>query len=311
MKIVTYNIRYGLGLDNQFNLKRIADTVRGADVIALQEVEKNWRRSGMVDQPEEIGKLLPEYFWSYCPSFDVDASESDEIGNNGQGQVINRRRQFGTMLLSRWPIISVRNIAFPQIGTLNMLNMATGALEGVIETPLGTLQVYSIHLSSISTRERLLQIERLLTSRNQLRLAGGVMTLNGDYSDPVEAQNFELGDWSNGEPHPPVPQYTMIMGDFNSTEESPEYIQFVGPSDPLYGRGMHSEDLVDSWAVAKEKTGDSLTWWPDPVDRAPGYPLRLDYCFISTELSSLVSKAWVDTEATGSDHKPYWFELNS
>ena len=126
MKIVTYNIRYGLGLDSQYNLKRIADSVQGADVIALQEVEKNWRRSGMVDQPKEIGKLLPEYYWSYCPSFDVDASKVDEYG-----QVINRRRQFGTMLLSRWPIFSVRNIAFPQVGTLNMMNMATGALEGV------------------------------------------------------------------------------------------------------------------------------------------------------------------------------------
>lgn len=45
-------------------------------------------------------------------------------------------------------------------------------------------------------------------------------------------------------------------------------------------------------------------------DRAPGYPLRLDYCFISSELSSMVSKAWVDIEATGSDHKPYWIEFN-
>jgi len=305
MKIVTYNIRYGLGLDNQFNLKRIADTVRGADVIALQEVEKNWRRSGMVDQPEEIGKLLPEYYWSYCPSFDVDASE---IGD--QKHVINRRRQFGTMLLSRWPIVSVRTIAFPQIGTLNMLNMATGALEGVIDTPLGTLQVYSIHLSSISTRERLLQIESLLTSSRQLREAGGVMTLNGHYSDPVEAENFEVCDWSNGESYPPVPKYTMIMGDFNSTEDSLEYLQFAGPFDLLYGRGMHSGDLVDSWAVAKDKTGNPLSWWPDPIDRAPGHPLRLDYCFISAELSPLVLKAWVDIEATGSDHKPYWIELS-
>lgn len=305
MKIVTYNIRYGLGLDNQFNLKRITDAVQQADIIALQEVEKNWRRSGMVDQPEEIAKLLPEYYWSYCPSFDVDASERDE-----HGQVFNRRRQFGTMLLSRWPIMSVRNIVFPQMSTLNMLNMATGALEGVIETPLGTLQTYSIHLSSISTRERLLQIEGLLTSCRQLRDAGGVMTLNGDYSDPVEAENFEVCDWSNGEPQLPPPKYMMIMGDFNSTNESLEYLQFAGPFDPLYGRGMHSGDLVDSWSVAKERTGDSLTWWPDPIDRAPGYPLRLDYCFISAELSSLVSKVWVDTEAMGSDHKPYWIELN-
>ncbi len=32
MKIVTYNIHYGVGADDGFDLQRIADTVDGADV---------------------------------------------------------------------------------------------------------------------------------------------------------------------------------------------------------------------------------------------------------------------------------------
>lgn len=305
MKVVTYNIRYGLGLDNQYDLERITETVKGADIIALQEVEKNWRRSGMVDQPEELATLLKEYYWAYSPAFDVDASEVDK-----DGRVINRRRQFGTMLLSRWPIISVRHIPFPQISSLNMLGMAMGALETVIKTPIGTLQAYSLHLSSISIRERLLQIETLFASRDELYRSGGVLSLNNNYSTPAEVENYESCDWDNGEAQPPAPEYTMFLGDFNSTPDSGEYLRFVGESDLLYGRGIHKGELVDTWEVAKEKVGDPLSWWPDPMDRAPGYPLRLDYCFISAELSSCVTKAWVDTEATGSDHKPYWVELN-
>jgi len=49
IKIITYNIRYGLGLDQRYDLDRIADTVRDADIIGLQEVERFWRRSGMID----------------------------------------------------------------------------------------------------------------------------------------------------------------------------------------------------------------------------------------------------------------------
>ncbi len=37
--------------DGELSLDRIADMVRGADVIALQEVERFWKRTGMTDQP--------------------------------------------------------------------------------------------------------------------------------------------------------------------------------------------------------------------------------------------------------------------
>ena len=304
MKIVTYNIRYGLGLDNQYDLERIADSVRGADIIGLQEVERHWRRSGMVDQPEVLAKLLADYYWCYCPSFDVDASERDE-----DNRIINRRRQFGTMLLSKWPILSTRRIPFPQLGTINMFNMAIGALEGIVDSPLGALQIYSIHLSSISTRERLPQIETLLSSRAEIKQARGVWSIQGEYSNPSEAENFVACDWSNGDKPPPAPELTMIMGDFNSTEDSEEYRRFAGESDPIYGRGMHSDDLVDTWSVAKNQIGEPLSWWPDPPGRLPDKPLRLDYCFVSAELSTKVLKAWVDTDNEGSDHRPYWVEL--
>ena len=108
MKIVSYNIRFGLGIDQRYDLERIATEVDGADIIGLQEVERFWRRSGMVDQPQVLGGLLKKYYWAYCPAFDVDASTTNE-----DDSVLNRRRQFGPMLLSRWPIRSARTLATP------------------------------------------------------------------------------------------------------------------------------------------------------------------------------------------------------
>ena len=61
MKLVSYNIQYGRGRDGVFDLQRIVDAIAGADVIALQEVERYWQRSGMVDQSREIAGLPRDY----------------------------------------------------------------------------------------------------------------------------------------------------------------------------------------------------------------------------------------------------------
>ena len=62
--------------------------------------------------------------------------------------------------------------------------------------------------------------------------------------------------------------------------------------------------------LIRETVGEPESWWPDPPDRAPGTAMRLDYCFVSTGLGSSVFRAWVDTDADGSDHKPYWVQLD-
>ena len=64
MRLVTYNIQLGKGCDGRFDLRRIADAVRDADVIALQEVGRHWLRSGITDQPLELAVLLPDHHCS-------------------------------------------------------------------------------------------------------------------------------------------------------------------------------------------------------------------------------------------------------
>ena len=103
MRIVTYNIQFGTGKDGRIDLGRIARSVDGADVIALQEVDRNWRRSGMTDQVAELTALLGDYHWVYAPCFDVDASSRE-----ADGGLTNRRRPFGPPLLPKPPILSFR-----------------------------------------------------------------------------------------------------------------------------------------------------------------------------------------------------------
>ncbi len=118
MHLVSYNIRYGLGRDGKYDLDRIADSIEGADIIALQEVERYWKRSGMVDQPQAIADLLPSYYWVYGPAFDADTSTREE-----DGKITNRRRQFGTMLLSKTPILHSKLLVFNKIASTTCFSM--------------------------------------------------------------------------------------------------------------------------------------------------------------------------------------------
>jgi len=94
MKCVSYNIQYGLVSDGRYDLARIAGEVADADIIALQEVDRYWQRSGMVDGPAVLADHLPRHHRVYGANLDVDASYADA------GRIVQRRKQFGTMILS-------------------------------------------------------------------------------------------------------------------------------------------------------------------------------------------------------------------
>lgn len=302
MKLVSYNIRFGLGVDQRIDLERTAKTVQGADIIALQEVERFWKRSGMTDQPEILAKYLKGFYWAYCPAFDVDASK-----HKSDGTIVNRRRQFGPMLLSRWPIRMSRSIVFPKLGTVDVFNMDTGALECVIDTPSGPLRVYSIHLSAVSRQDRLMQLDYLLNFYRNTHISGGAWT-----GSTVAAKDQALYDqnWSNDEDPSRTPNRTIIMGDFNSEPDSDEYEKMVGSVDHCHGRIGHLGSFVDSWAAAKIQSDTYFTWRPDQVDDMPSDNLWLDYCFVDPHLSQKIEEFWVDRDADGSDHLPIWTKLN-
>ena len=233
MKFVTYNIQYGLGKDNRYDLARIAREVENADVIALQEVERHWQRSGCVDAPAVLGSHLPEHHWVYGANLDMDASYRDPAG-----RLVNRRRQFGTMILSRSPIVSSRNHLLPKYGTLTQHSIQQGALEAVIVTErAGPVRVYSVHLSHLSIAARMPQqiiikktlitsIEALLDIHAGAPAEGGAWC--GGHPDPAAG-------WTEGE-MPPMPADAMLMGDFNFEWSAPEYDRVVGPPTARFGR---------------------------------------------------------------------------
>ena len=287
MKIVTYNIQYGRGRDGRFDLDRIADAVSGADVIALQEVERFWSRSGGVDQPRLLAARFPEHYRAYGPGVDLHlaGAEPDEAGAG--------RRQFGNMLLSRAPLLTVRHHLLPKYGSLGPMSLQRSALEGVIAVRNGHVRLYSVHLTHLSAETRLPQIETLL------RVHGNAVR----EGPPVSGGGLPE-EWTRDGTPPPVPREAILLGDFNMEPDSVEYERIVGPTSPYGGRITNPEGFVDAWVEAGNDAGAGTT------AETRGRPVRLDYCFVSAGLRDRIRSVRVDADAAGSDHQPVWTEID-
>ena len=284
MRLVSYNIQYGRGRDGVFDLKRIATAIAGADVIALQEVERYWLRSGMCDQPAEIADLLAEYYWVYGAGVDLDASADGAP---------NRRRQFGNMLLCRRPILSSRNHLLPKYASLGPMSVQRNALEGVIETGRGLLRVYSVHLTHLSAVTRMPQVETLLDIHQRAPVEGGALSGGGLKEE-----------WTQDGMPPALPGEAIFMGDFNMEPDSEEYARITGPVSPYGGRITNPHGFVDAWVAAGNAELDGVSAQID------GRDVRLDYCFVSASFREAITGARIDGQAAGSDHQPLWVEID-
>jgi endonuclease/exonuclease/phosphatase family metal-dependent hydrolase len=292
VKLVSYNIQYGFGGDGRYDLARAARVVEGADIIALQEVERHWLRTNDDDQPALLSKMLPDYHWVYGPAFDMDASLRES------GRIVNRRRQFGTMLLSKLPIVWSRLHALPMRRMVKPLNTRNAALEAMIRTPAGPVRVMSLHLAHVGTEERLEQIDYLLAAHADATREGGPWS--GMDDEP------ERG-WANGGTEPESPAAAIWLGDFNCEPGGAEHRRIVG-STPYHPDAVYADGFVDAAKVAAEPAGDFHTH--EKVIAGMPRSRRLDHCFVTGGLAARVRSVGADIGEPASDHFPLRVEID-
>jgi endonuclease/exonuclease/phosphatase family metal-dependent hydrolase len=292
MKLVSYNIQYGFGSDGRYDLTRAARIVGGADIIALQEVERHWQRSNEDDQPEILSRLLPDFHWVYGPAFDMDASERRD------GRIVNRRRQFGTMLLSKLPIVWSQLHTLPMRRTLRPLNTRNAALECMIRTPAGPVRFLSLHLAHIAAEERLEQIDYLLAEHRRAPSEGGPWS--GIDDEPAR-------NWTSGEAEPENPMAAIWMGDFNMEPGSAEYNRIVG-STPYHRGAAYLDGFVDAASIASEPTADFHTH-VKTIDCKVA-KRRLDHCFVGGMFADRVHSVGADIGEVASDHFPVRVDID-
>lgn len=283
--VATYNIQYGLGTDGRFDITRIADAVAGADIILFQEVSQNWQRNAGEDQVAALAERLNRYV-VFGSTFDMDASTQED------GRVVNRRKTFGNMVASRWPILSSRTQSLPKRALPDTMDVQRCVVEAVIETPVGGLRAYSVHLSHISPGQRMPQIEVL---EDFIR--------RGAY-DARPFDGVAPDGWAEDCVFTPLPKPLLLGGDFNCTPDSEEYARLCGEWTEKRGRLRRADQLADTYAVAGHDPFAPSTF--HTKDAA----FKIDHLLATPDLAAVVTKSWIATDVIASDHYPMFAEFD-
>ncbi len=219
MRLATFNILHGRStLDGVVDVGRLAGAVRslGADVLALQEVDRDQPRSHLADLTE----VAAEAMGAVTHRFVATMSGTPGPWRPASGMEAAGTPSYGIALLSRYPARSWQVLRLPRIPVRFPLWLPgprrfvmideepRSVLVAVLDTPLGPVTVANTHLSFVPgwNRLQLRRVCRYLTVvddpvvlMGDLNLAGpnparitGFRSLASFPTFPVNAPNRQL-----------------------------------------------------------------------------------------------------------------------
>jgi endonuclease/exonuclease/phosphatase family metal-dependent hydrolase len=173
-RVMIYNIHAGKdakGVDNLARVAKLVDSVR-ADVVLLQEVDRNTARSGNVDQPAELARLTG-YHVVFGKSLDYQGGD------------------YGIAIMSRWRITSDTAIHLP----VDPPQERSGgsyepriAVRAIIDAPGAPIAFVNTHLDpSGDDRWRKQEIRTVLDIVDALRKRGIATFAGGDFNSTPES----------------------------------------------------------------------------------------------------------------------------
>ena len=281
MKLITWNIQWGRGIDLKVDLARIAGTALGIadfDVLCLQEVAVNFPGLGGSrgeNQCAELLRALPGYTAQFGVATDVDDGKGD-------------RSQFGNLILSRLPVIQVYRHLLPWPADSDMPSMQRVAVEAVVQAPWGPLRVMTTHLEYYSTKQRTTQVEALRALHYEACTHAISPRPSGDPGEPFAAL--------------PRPASAILTGDFNFKAEDPEHRRITAS----FEAGMPR--FLDAWSVAHPSESHTHTVGLHERSWAE-QPYCCDFIFVTDDIASRVRAVTVDVHTKASDHQPILIEL--
>jgi len=186
VRILTYNIHHGEGMDRKFDLPRIAAVIKATkpDIVALQEVDNKTLRAMRVDQAARLGKLTGMHA-IFGKAMDF------------------RMGQYGEAILSRYPMTDTKTHALPHTKACE----PRCALEATIhlgkEENAPTFRFVATHLEHADKAVRLSQAKALCQlfgketdSATPLILAGDLNSQPG--SPPIKVLTKDWTDATAG-----------------------------------------------------------------------------------------------------------------
>lgn len=172
MKVMSYNIRFGKGLDEKLSLSRIANTIlkSDADIIGAQEVDKHYgERSKFQNQAKQLADLL-QFNYVFGANLILPSKSQHKD-----------KREYGTAIFSRFPILESESVYLTSFG-----KEQRGLLRAKIDIEGTYINVYNTHLG-LDEKDRKKQITEVIDILLQDK---GPYILMGDFNG--ESQSKEI-----------------------------------------------------------------------------------------------------------------------
>ncbi len=156
LKVMTWNLHHGVGEDGKLDLERIAKVIvaENPELVALQEIDWNCRRSGTVDQAAELGRLT-----GMAPVF----GKAMDFDGGAYGQAV----------LTKLPVLASEVLKLTSVGEPRI------ALKVRVRIDDSELQFVSVHLDAEDETVRIAQAREAV----KLLAGDGPAVITGDFND--------------------------------------------------------------------------------------------------------------------------------
>lgn len=198
VRVMTYNIHHGSGNDActpstqpaspaqnvaecSFDLDRIIRVIRtsGADIVALQEVDRSWTRSHVTDQSALLATSL-----GMKACFGANLSHPPDRHSAVA-------HEYGNLILSRFEIVECRNMLLPQ--TVTPAREQRGLLEALLSVGAIRVRVYSTHLeASDNDQGKLERTAQVAAVMDRIGTLPGPAILMGDLNARPDYPELDL-----------------------------------------------------------------------------------------------------------------------
>jgi endonuclease/exonuclease/phosphatase family metal-dependent hydrolase len=213
-RILSWNVHHCVGIDQRHSVERIADVIReyDPDILALQELEVNHRRSSRIHQPSELADRLKMDYHYHPPRI---------LGEAG----------FGNAILTRLNMRHIRCGVLPSMPFMRL--QKRGALWMSVEIDGQEVQIINTHFGLVGS-ERVLQARALC----------GAEWL--DHQDCRRRPRIVCGDF-NATPRSPA--YRMLAGTLRDAQKLagdpkvrtwPSVLPFVRYDHVFVGHGVQA-----------------------------------------------------------------------
>lgn len=168
LRVMSYNIHVGVGMDKKLDLPRIADVItrEHPDLVGLQEVDRGVKRTEGKDEIAELAALTKMHY-AFAHNLDYQGG------------------QYGVAILSRFPIKSIDHRKYENLREAER----RGMLRVEVEVNGHKLSFANTHLDYQHADGRLFETEQLLKFLSNVKEP---LIVVGDFNDEPSGTSYKL-----------------------------------------------------------------------------------------------------------------------